>query len=66
MIKIVKSYFNKSINNLVNINTNIENKDNTFNLIYNFIRKYHSTYHTIINFRGLFQIENDLKILLIK
>ena len=41
MIKIVKSYFNKSINNLVNIKTNIENKENTFNSIYNFIRKYH-------------------------
>ena len=61
MIKIVKSYFNKSINNLVNINTNTENKDNTFNSIYNFIRKYHSKYNTIIDFKGLLQIENDLK-----
>jgi hypothetical protein len=61
MIKIVKSYFNKSINNLVNIKTNTEYKDNTFNSIYNFIMKYHSKYHTIIYFKGLLQIENDLK-----
>ena len=55
MIKIVKLYFTKSINNLVNIKTNTENKENIFNSIYNFIRKYHSKYHTIIDFKELLQ-----------
>ena len=61
MKKIVKAHFIKSINNLVSISKNYETKINTFNLIYDFIRKYHSTYHTVINFKGLLQLENDLK-----
>ena len=61
MKKIVKSYFAKSINNLVNINTNKDNNANTLSLVYEFIRKYHSTYHSTINFKGILQIDGELK-----
>lgn len=61
MKKIVKSYFTKSINNLVNINANKDNNANTLSLVYEFIRKYHSTYHSTINFKGILQIDGELK-----
>ena len=50
MIKIVKTYFNKSINNLVNINNSQQNNNNSYNLIYNFIKEYHKTYKLNIEF----------------
>ena len=61
MKKIVKSYFTKSINNLVNINKSKDNNANTLSLVYNFIRKYHSTYHSTINFKGILQIDGELR-----
>ena len=61
MIEIVKTYFNKSINNLVNINNNISNNNNTYNLVYNFIKDYHITYKPNIDFKGLSQIEGEFK-----
>ena len=61
MIEIVKTYFNKSINNLVNINNNISNNNNTYNLVYNFIKDYHITYKSNIDFKGLSQIEGEFK-----
>ena len=37
MTKIVKTYFNKSVNNLVTINNNLLDNNNTYNMLHNFI-----------------------------
>ena len=61
MIKIVKTYFNKSINNLVNINNSQPNNNNSYNLVYNFINEYHKTYKLNIDFEGISQLDGEFK-----
>ena len=61
MIKIVKTYFNKSINNLVNINNNQQNNNNSYNLVYNFIKEYHKTFKLNIDFEAISQIDGEFK-----